>query len=412
MFQKLRLLPAIIVGIWATTYGCANDDVRLGNTPVDDAGPGTPSLVPPAMDGGDSSVAPQHVLACVGTECPAPYATCSDQPSLKCQNNLLTDVDNCGACGAKCADYSATNMVAQCVGGACQVECISLDQGGSHQFANCNGLLDDGCESDLSTDHDNCGVCGHACGAAEHCIDGMCGCPSGKTDCDGTCVDTNTDNSNCGMCANNCANQPASGGAGGLIPIKPPGGGDPCGTAPPHTTRSCNAGMCAQLLCSTGYGDCDHDLALGCASNGCETQTATDPNNCGACGRKCAAGQECRDDGSGPQCLGSCESAGLTQCSFGCSDLLSDPKNCGACGNNCRGPADHQTSTCDNGLCRIDCLPGYGDCNGDPSDGCEVDLRSNPASCGTCGNACDFGAGQPCIDGKCLMVECDAGATK
>jgi hypothetical protein len=61
------------------------------------------------------------------------------------------------------------------------------------------------------------------------------------------------------------------------------------------------------------------------------------------------------------------------------------------------------------GLCSRECVPGYADCNGDPADGCEVELKSNPANCGACGNQCNMGAGQPCVEGKCLMVECDAG---
>src|SRR4051812_37277982 len=54
-------------------------------------------------DAGDdaSEVQPQgseKVLACVGTECPYPYATCPAPDGLivyKCQTNLLTDNDNC-----------------------------------------------------------------------------------------------------------------------------------------------------------------------------------------------------------------------------------------------------------------------------------------------------------------------------
>ena len=30
------------------------------------------------------------------------------------------------------------------------------------------------------------------------------------------------------------------------------------------------------------------------------------------------------------------------------------------------------------------CAPGTGDCNGDPGDGCETDLTSDPAHCGAC----------------------------
>jgi len=37
----------------------------------------------------------------------------------------------------------------------------------------------------------------------QQCLSG-CGCPSGYTDCNGTCVDLNFDGSNCGACGNRC----------------------------------------------------------------------------------------------------------------------------------------------------------------------------------------------------------------
>ena len=36
------------------------------------------------------------------------------------------------------------------------------------------------------------------------CNDGTCACPSGKIECDGTCVDTPKDEDNCGSCGNKC----------------------------------------------------------------------------------------------------------------------------------------------------------------------------------------------------------------
>ncbi|MBI5516634.1 MAG: hypothetical protein HY909_22810 [Deltaproteobacteria bacterium] len=45
------------------------------------------------------------------------------------------------------------------------------------------------------------------------------------------------------------------------------------------------------------------------------------------------------------------------------------------------------------------CEEGFGDCNGDPADGCEAELRRDRAHCGACGVACPAGA--PCADGAC-----------
>lgn len=52
----------------------------------------------------------------------------------------------------------------------------------------------------------------------------------------------------------------------------------------------------------------------------------------------------------------------------------------------------------------IACPMGLGDCDGDPANGCEVDLRNNPDHCGGCGMAC-FRA--PNIVRACRSTGCD-----
>jgi hypothetical protein len=48
------------------------------------------------------------------------------------------------------------------------------------------------------------------------------------------------------------------------------------------------------------------------------------------------------------------------------------------------------------------CDPGTGDCNGDPSDGCETDTTSNPLHCGACGHDCLEGT---CVGSLCQPVK-------
>ncbi len=48
-----------------------------------------------------------------------------------------------------------------------------------------------------------------------------------------------------------------------------------------------------------------------------------------------------------------------------------------------------------------DCPQGFADCNASPGDGCEVDLSSDPANCGTCGHDCQGGA---CQTGVCQQI--------
>jgi hypothetical protein len=369
---------------------------------------GAPAFEPPpdaAHDGAVKPTSDASLLLCEGTECPYPYTTCGATAALRCGTNLMNDKDNCGACGHACPDYGALNMSSRCVNGACALECKTVQiacgpQASIIVFKNCNGLVDDGCETPVSDDPKNCGACGHACAPGQACVNGMCGCPDGKTYCPGcalthpeTCVDLDTSDLNCGACNVLCRNKPFAGA---------------CAPMPTNTRYGCGGGLCQTLKCTASTADCNHDLNLGCASDGCETDVGTDPKNCGGCGNACAPGQECRDDGSGPQCLAPCGASGKVQCPDKCADLLSDPFNCGACGWQC-GAHANENAECRKGICATRCADGFADCDGNPTNGCEVNLANDPTSCGACGVTCDFVAGQPCVEGKCLMVECDAG---
>jgi hypothetical protein len=61
-------------------------------------------------------------------------------------------------------------------------------------------------------------------------------------------------------------------------------------------------------------------------------------------------------------------------------------------------------ATCVLGACGSICAAGFADCDGDSTNGCEVDTRSSDAHCGRCGNACaTMGAmGARCAAGACL----------
>ena len=370
---------------------CSSERSYIG---FEDSGSPTQTFTSPP-DGGDASATEaavsMEVPLCVSTECPAPYATCGDTPTFLCATNLQTDRENCGACGVTCGAFvDGLNMGGRCVDGKCAFECVIV--GGVGNFRDCNGILDDGCETDVAWDAANCGACGKSCPAGVRCMNGKCGCSGGKVDCNGSCVDLSSDRDNCGACGNVCED-----------PL------DACESMPKNTTYGCGGGKCGKLVCLDRNADCNGDLSLGCGSDGCETSVRNDPNNCGRCGNVCTQGQECRDQGNGPECIDKCELSGTTQCGQACRDLRHDPQNCGACGSVCPAGNAHQHASCKKGLCALECEPGFADCNGDPFDGCEVDLRAHPGNCGACGHECDIAAGQPCIEGKCLMAPCDAG---
>jgi hypothetical protein len=75
-----------------------------------------------------------------------------------------------------------------------------------------------------------------------------------------------------------------------------------------------------------------------------------------------------------------------------CANLMEDPTDCGSCGNSC-----NQWSICIEGSCA--CAEGHASCDGDWSNGCEVDSDTDANNCGTCGNMC--ATGQTCTDGVC-----------
>ncbi len=396
-----RALFVTFVTLSIVTVACSSDERRIaigaGETD-DDAGSAPTTRFDLPEDAGDASTkgdaSRPEVAMCMATECPHPFATCSSTGTnavFACGTNLLTDRNNCGACGSACPLSSAfpeLNMETVCVDGACQRQCVPK---GNTQYGDCNGLVDDGCESNLSNDPDNCGTCGFTCPAGpdgeRRCIAGKCGCPAGETWCSPVgCTNTSIDDTNCGACGNQCK-------------------GTDAGPPPAHMTYRCQQGKCAQLTCEKGWADCNGKIQ----EDGCEIDIVNDKNNCGGCGNVCPAGQKCLVRGNTVGC--GCEPL-ETLCTNGgqdtCVDLLNDTRNCGACGYSCPSRGNYITS-CHKGFCEYECAPGRGDCDGDSSNGCETDLMINGRHCGSCGNQCNTAAGQPCISGSCLMVECDGG---
>ena len=55
-------------------------------------------------------------------------------------------------------------------------------------------------------------------------------------------------------------------------------------------------------------------------------------------------------------------------------------------------------------VARLVCPTGRGDCDGDPSNGCETDLTADTSNCRACGHACSSKegvTGAMCVDGRC-----------
>jgi Cys-rich repeat protein len=305
--------------------------------------------------------------------------------SLLCASLLgcdqpMTAVDCVPACSANF----------QCQNGTCVFTGGGPDGGGGDQgSASCTPA----CSG--ATPH--CNASGHCVGCLtdDQCPNGqvckvqspeVASCTAGCNDdsrcggmkcCSNRCVDVTTSVSNCGMCGMNCS--------------------------VPHAAASCAASKCAAGSCDPGWGDCD-----GNPGNGCEANLHNDLANCSMCGSACAIPHAI------PGCSDGCY---ISACDFGYDDcnqdpsdgcetsVLSDIANCGGCGVPCKG-LPNAAATCTAGNCVLgQCNVGFFNCDGNPQNGCEVAVGTDPNNCGSCGNVC--GNGLVCTNGGCTCAKCN-----
>lgn len=173
-------------------------------------------------------------------------------------------------------------------------------------------------------------------------------------------------------------------------------GGDPgagCATG----VRVCNAQ-------GTGFGPCAGEVTPNC--NGNCVDFASDVNHCGACNAACAPLPNAAIACFGGACfLGACNS-GFGNCNNnqadGCEiDTTGDVNHCGACNNACVPTANAAASACMASACIVAaCNPGFANCDGQYLNGCEVHTLTNSSHCGGCFNACPNGFA--CSNGVCI----------
>ncbi|MFO0644932.1 MAG: hypothetical protein U0326_01760 [Polyangiales bacterium] len=371
---------------WDTFQGPhGNADVPK-STDVSDASMDTPDTAPECTPASDTCPVGQY---------------CS--PGLnQCVSGCRNDTDcagmsDGGAGSLHCA--TASHMCVPCVtdthcplGQLCMGSTCVEGCNASHACPSGRACCAGGCV-DTQANAAHCGACGSACSTPNGtptCIGGACAiesCRAGFGDCDrsannGCETDTTTSLAHCGGCGMAC-------------------------TPPAHAAAVCTMGRCGMGMCDAGYADCD-----GNPMNGCEVNLRTDTSNCGTCGTVC------NFPGATAACaLGACV---RTMCSAGMGDcdgnpaacevtFATDVNNCGRCGNMCAFP--HATASCAAGTCAMTrCDTGFGDCDGNPMNGCETDLTSSLANCGTCGNVCVFAGGTGvCRAGACALAACDTG---
>lgn len=314
---------------------------------------------------------------CAIGRCDDGWADCDQDPSNGCEVNTTNDITNCNGCGNVCS--APANSIATCSGGVCG------NAGCTAGWADCNNSTTDGCEVNTVTDPHNCSGCAKACtfpNASAGCSDSSCfieSCNQGYKNCnrslaDGCEVAYLSDVNNCGDCGNVCP-------------------------ALPNGASACAGGQCGLGTCNAGYKNCDNNTA-----NGCEMNIYTNVNNCGTCNNVCNlafANNTC----SGGRCaIASCK-ADHQDCNGAAIDgcevyTATDPHNCGGCGRQCtiaNGEAGCAGSNCTVALCNR----GYANCNQLVADGCEINIATDSRNCGSCTRACAVGL--RCVDGNCIL---------
>jgi hypothetical protein len=249
---------------------------------------------------------------------------CDGNTQNGCETILSDNAQACGSCGTVCVNAHGTTS---CAAGACVPICDA-------DYADCDGDLNNGCETRIGSNPAHCGSCGLACdGSFQICTNGACEvsmCPQAQGDCDEVASDCETDLTSdlddCGFCDNACA---AANG-----------------------TPSCVDGICGIAACQPAFADCD-----AIAADGCEVNLATDVMHCGRCGETCTNGHgttRC----SGGVCIPTC-SSGWDSCDRnslnGCETSLSTVTNCGSCGSACPNAMSGATAVCSSGVCGYNC---------------------------------------------------------
>ncbi len=378
--------------------------------------------------------------------------------------DLASDSRNCGGCGfvcpagvacqmGKCGDGGPTPTdggVGPADGGVTPTDGRPIVGDGGPggmmgSFGICNGATGAYC-ADFMYDRANCGMCGRACLAVEHCMGGTCvsaaaGCSAPKMMCSDPmdpakqyCTDPLFDPRNCGSCGKFCpAGVPCQMGVcQGTAPITtcPAAAPIACPTATGGMTCSdpksdpSNCGGCGRP-CPAGVpcqmGVCGSQTCPATSPNPCPTPMgdvcvnfASDSYHCGRCGLVCPAGLACQN--------GMCGGAGGTMCPASaptvcpgpqgplCTNLSFDATNCGNCGIICPAGLMCQMAMCgapgsgaDGGTTAMPMCPPGAPSTCLKADGTAqcTDLMRDPGNCGMCGRGCP--AGTTCTDGVCMM---------
>ncbi|MCA9667210.1 MAG: SUMF1/EgtB/PvdO family nonheme iron enzyme [Myxococcales bacterium] len=416
--NAVGLLLSIVVSL----AGCQKDAYQITTVPdgaSTDGGPKTDA--DGQVGGGDADGfvgdgGKGDADACVPgvEECNGQDDDCNGKVDDVDPSKLVSDPNNCGACGKVC---SFVNAFARCENSQCVLDKCAPG------YYDINGNPGDGCEYQCLQTNGGVEVCDN--------VDNDC---DNKVDED---FDLQTDINNCGKCGNRCLYNKAG--------------------------AQCSGGQCSMGTCDQGFVDLNND-----PKDGCEYKCPVWPPTAETCNGQdddCdgqideglpGAGQAC-DTGQ----LGECK-AGITQCSNGAISCIaqktSQPETCDGKDNDCDGQVDEDfalqtnplhcgqcgrqctyanaTPACVAGQCQLaSCNDGYRDLNNNTGDGCEhkcavfplsvekcngidddcdnqidedFNLQTDINHCGQCNRRCSFPNAQAtCQNGQCVMGQCN-----
>jgi hypothetical protein len=280
--------------------GCEAGQVRCDGVCVSVNDPlygcGDPSCKPCASSHSTMGCAARK---CVVAACDKGYADCNATPGDGCETDLSKST-SCGSCNAVCgaaaplcapsaATFQCTNGCTPGAPLACGADCVDPLSSTNH-CGGCNLKCPDVPQSTTTC---TAGICGFTCKPNFHACAGRCATKTDPTACGPDCIACPVPANGRATCAANACGftcDPGFTKCGDKCvgPNDPTACGAACTVCPaaPNAVPACAAGACG-ITCNPGFGNCDANPA-----NGCEAAFASDPLNCGVCGKSCA-GQPC-----------------------------------------------------------------------------------------------------------------------
>ncbi len=355
--------------------------------------------------------------ACAVEACAPGFADCDGMAANGCEVNTASDANHCGRCGTRCA---GPNSMGACAMGACGA--LTCNAG----FEDCNNDPTDGCETDTRTtstcrSRPTALPAGSRTGAGRHVVNIV---TPDVSDRDLAMFFSTGGTARLARAAEtfyrsyrdeydflfvvSTAYIPNADAAAQFTPVQRdaiPGTGLFAANQPVYRTgapRRLRGVVGVNLFNATSTPPSLHEilhywgvsLPAGLIGDGAHWNVAGVGGQLGGFPASLAT---CGSGGTVAACQGSsvCCASGTTNCGGRCVDTSSDPNHCGGCGIVCSTGPGTTMNTCMEGVCVPTCATGYGSCDRNAANGCEVPITTVERCGGRCLRVAD---GQGCVD--------------